>query len=116
MVRNGKINIHGILIRREVRRKRFRFRGGIGLRSVEQEPVRKDSRGAQDYKSTLAQCFVVQSEFTEAPWFEVKGLHMKVQHTFNKPVVQLQMLGCQQGTFRPDYRLEDLHLKTSPQS
>ena len=109
MVRDGKVNVRAGLIGFEVGRQWFRCRGGIRVRNVKGQTIRKHARGPSQRKVATAQHLLVDAQFLKAPRTEVQSLQPELEHAFQKTVARLQMLRSEKGSLRPDDRLQLTH-------
>ena len=60
-------------------------------------------------KVPRGQSFPVDLQFREAPRAEPEGAQFELQHAFDKPVLELQMLRGEKRSLCPDDRLKLSH-------
>ncbi len=109
ITRNSQVDVYTPGFGVEMIGQRLGGRRPIGIRDLEQQPVRKNARGFRDGQTARRQRRLVDTQMPEAPGAERERLQVELQGFLEKPVLALQVLGIEEGPLGPNNRFQPPH-------
>src|SRR5579885_2032939 len=115
MMRNGEVNVDGILIDLVTIHQRLRRGGRIGIRRFKKQPVRKYARRARERDRSRSERGLIDLQPLKSPGPKIQRLHLELKRVLDEPVLALEMLRSKKRPLRPDHRLQSLHILSTIQ-